>query len=124
MGKRIKGRKDGVVYSTDPEFGNDFFGGIKLGNSEEEQNPEVDKDVSIRIWLEKKQRGGRPTAVIKGLEDFDEDWMKATAKDLKSLCGVGGSAKAGQIIIQGDQRQKIKQWFEQQGFKDVKLAGS
>ena len=80
-------------------------------------------DAIVRVCLEKKQRGGKTAVVIKGLEDEDYDLMTAYSKDLKKLCGVGGSYKDGQIMIQGNQRDKIQKYLKDKGYRDVKLSG-
>lgn len=99
-----------------------------LGNPE--NAPETPKDklsilgeVRVRVCLEKKHRGGKTAVVVKGLEDEHEDLMQSYSKDLKKLCGVGGSVKEGQIIIQGNQREKIQQYLKDKGYSDVKLSG-
>ncbi len=122
MAKRIKNNKDGIVYSTNPEFGNSFFDGLQLNSEAPDSN--IDFTIPIRIWLEKKQRGGRPTSIVRGMQDIDASTLNDYTKKLKSKCGVGGSMKNGIIIIQGDNREKIKTWLTSQGYKNVKLAGS
>lgn len=91
---------------------------------EDENNEEaIIADAVVRIFLEKKQRGGKTAAVIKGLEDESDDRLTQYAKELKKLCGVGGSAKNGEIVIQGNNREKIRDYLVKQGYKNVKLAG-
>jgi len=77
----------------------------------------------IRVHLEKKGRGGKPVSIIKGLEMTDA-YMKDIAKDLKAKCGVGGSQKNGEIILQGDQRDKIIAHLKSIGAQDIKKAGA
>ena len=77
----------------------------------------------VRVCLEKKQRRGKTAIVIKGLEDEQSELMTEYSKALKKLCGVGGSYKDGQIIIQGNQREKIVDYLKGKGYKDVKMAG-
>ena len=99
-----------------------------LGNPE--NAPEMPKeeigilsDAIVRVCLEKKQRRGKTAIVIKGLEEEQDDLMADYAKALKKLCGVGGSYKDGQIIIQGNQRDKIVTYLKGKGYRDVKMAG-
>ena len=76
----------------------------------------------IRIWLEKKGRGGKTVSVIKGLDDPDLD-IKSIAKHIKNKMGVGGGFGSGMIIIQGQNRDKIIQILKSLGFKNIKKAG-
>ncbi len=71
--------------------------------------------------MDKKNRGGKTASVVKGFIGSQDD-LKDLAKVLKSKCGVGGSAKDGEIIIQGDHRDKILKILIDSGFK-VKKAG-
>lgn len=80
-------------------------------------------DAEVRVWLEKKHRGGKTAVVVRGLEEEDYDTMVDYSKDIKKLCGVGGSLKDGQIIIQGNQREKIQKYLQGKGYLDVKLSG-
>jgi len=77
----------------------------------------------IRVHLEKKGRGGKPTSIIRGLEMTNAK-MKEIEKALKGQCGVGGSQKNGEIILQGDQRDKIIAYLTKLGATDIKKAGS
>lgn len=105
---------------------NDF---VKLGNPENapeivEENEELMNynTLSCRIHLEKKGRGGKTASIVRGL-NMSEDRLKDLAKVLKGKCGVGGSVKDREIIIQGDQRDKILDHLKSLGIKDVKKAG-
>jgi translation initiation factor 1 len=75
----------------------------------------------VRIWLEKKGRNGTPVSIVRGLPD-DREALAALASRLKRACGTGGSAKDGEIIIQGDHRARIAELLERDGLR-VKLAG-
>jgi len=98
-----------------PELENDDI-------SEEVESEDYRHLMEVRIWLDKKNRGGKTASVIKGI-DFENDQLKALGKELKSKCGVGGAVKNGEIIIQGDQRQKLLKALLEKGFKKTKLAG-
>lgn len=78
---------------------------------------------TLRIWLEKKGRGGKQATVIKGFTG-DEESLKELSARLKKHCGVGGSIKDNDIIIQGDQRTKVRDYLMSQGFSNTKLAGA
>ncbi len=77
----------------------------------------------IRIHLEKKGRGGKSVSIIKGL-DMTNALMKDLEKQLKSHCGVGGSQKNGEIILQGDHRDKVIAFLKTKGASDIKKAGA
>lgn len=79
-------------------------------------------DGIVRIWLEKKGRNGTPVSILRGLPN-DRSALAELAGRLKRACGTGGSAKDGEIIIQGDHRDRIAALLEREGFR-VKLAGS
>lgn len=78
--------------------------------------------MQVRIWLDKKNRKGKKATIIKGL-DHDDEELNSLCKVLKTKCGVGGSAKNGEIIIQGDQRNKILEILTELGYSKAKLAG-
>jgi len=103
-----------------------------MGNPEnapkEKEEPAQNEDhfiakSTIRIHLEKKGRGGKAVSIIRGLE-MTNSKMKELEKQLKSHCGVGGSQKNNEIILQGDHRDKIIAFLKKQGAKDIKKAGA
>ena len=89
---------------------------------------EIEKDFSfrkkakLRVWLEKKKRKGKPVSVITGFDKEKED-LKYLAKLMKTKLGVGGSTSGDQILIQGQNRDKIIEILLSVGYKDVKKAG-
>ncbi|WP_026374474.1 stress response translation initiation inhibitor YciH [Aestuariibacter salexigens] len=100
-----------LVYSTDS-------GRIHTSS----QAPQPPKgDGIVRIRRETKGRKGKGMSIIEGL-GLDEKELKSLCKALKQLCGCGGAVKQFSIEIQGDNREKLKQYLEQKGYK-VKLAG-
>ncbi len=111
--KKFKNITGDVVYSTNSNFDYDY-------STEDEDTLSPDEQ-DLRIWLDKKHRGGKTASVVKGFIGSQDD-LKDLAKVLKSKCGVGGSAKDGEIIIQGDHRDKILKILIDSGFK-VKKAG-
>ena len=104
----------GMVYSTNPNYK------PEEAPSNDETLPSGQQD--LRVWLEKNHRGGKTATVIKGFVGSTED-LEALGKTLKTKCGTGGSAKDGDIIIQGDHREKIMTILSQLGYK-AKKAGS
>ena len=105
----------GIVYSTKPDF--DYtYNNI----SEAETLPPQQQE--LRIFIEKKHRGGKTASVIKGFVGTQDD-MEILAKLLKTKCGTGGSAKDGEIIIQGDFRDKIIDILLSNGYKAKKAGG-
>lgn len=116
MAKKKK-RSDwgGMVYSTNPDFEPD------MGEEEELATlPPAEQD--LRIWLDKKGRGGKTATLIKGFIGSAED-LKDLEKALKSYCGVGGSSKDGEILIQGDTRDKVLAYLQKKGFRAKKAGG-
>lgn len=78
---------------------------------------------TIRVLLEKKGRGGKWVSIVRGLEMTDT-MMKEIEKALKARCGVGGSQKNGEIILQGDQRDKIIEYLKSRGARNIKKSGA
>lgn len=105
----------GMVYSTNPEF--DYS-----SNEEAEAESLEPSKQNLRIWLDRKQRGGKVATLICGFIGSN-DSLKELAKMLKNKCGVGGSAKDGEIIIQGDHRDKILELLQNAGYKCKKAGG-
>lgn len=119
MAKRNKGgnKKDriGVVYSTNEDFDYDMDG-------DEDQEDVAPGDQQLRVELDKKARAGKQVTLITGFQGYD-DSLKELGKILKSKCGVGGSAKDGEILIQGDFRVKIEQVLKGLGYKVKRIGG-
>ncbi len=110
MAKRNNHKKrTGVVYSTDDSYQYDEIG----GEAAETLLPEEQKLV---VSLDKKNRGGKMVTLVEGFIGEEID-LKDLGKMLKSKCGVGGSAKDGEIIVQGDFREKIVTLLSASGYK-------
>lgn len=112
MSKKNKNDKHGFVYSTDPNF---------QYEPEDIDYPDTlsPAQQKLRIRLETKHRGGKAATIIAGFIGKEDD-MEVLGKKLKNYCGTGGSVKDGEIIIQGDQREKVKQWLLKEGYKGTK----
>lgn len=103
-----------IVYSTNPDYQYQF-------NEEAEQDTLAPSKQQLRISLDKKQRGGKKVSLISGFVGKSED-LEQLAKQLKTRCGVGGSAKEGEIIIQGDFRDRLVQMLTELGYKARRIG--
>nr|WP_294897283.1 translation initiation factor [uncultured Pedobacter sp.] len=101
---------DGLVFSTNPDQELDS---IDTYSEQETLDP---KQQQLRVQLDKKQRGGKAVTLITGFVGGDED-LKELGKFLKSKCGVGGTVKDGEILIQGDFRQKVLELLIDKDYK-------
>ena len=102
-----------VVYSTNPDFKYEKEG-------EEEQDTLPKEKQALRISLDKRNRKGKAITLITGFIGTTED-MEELGKLLKVKCGVGGSAKDGEIIIQGDFRNKILELLQKEGYAKTRI---
>jgi translation initiation factor 1 len=111
MSKKNKPDNRGFVYSTNPNF------------RFEEDNAQLQTlapaQQKLKVRLETKHRGGKAVTLVEGFNGTTED-MEDLGKKLKNFCGTGGSAKDGEIIVQGDQREKVMQWLIKNGYKQSK----
>ena len=98
-----------IVYSTNPDFN------YQTEDEEEIETPEK-KNQKLRVSLEKKGRGGKTVTLITGFTGREDD-LKELGRTLKTKCGVGGSAKDGEILIQGDFREKVRDLLIKDGYK-------
>jgi translation initiation factor 1 len=110
MGKKKQDSR-GFVYSTDPDFR------FEKENENIETLPPSKQKLKVR--LDTKHRAGKAVTLIEGFIGKDED-LQEIGRKLKTFCGTGGSAKDGEIIIQGDQREKILPWLKNNGYILVK----
>ena len=114
VAKKRKKFGTGIVYSTDPDFKYEFD---QTTQSETLTTAQQD----LRICLDKKMRGGKKVTLITGFRGSTED-LKSLEKLLKSRCGVGGTSKQNEILIQGDWRDRINSILKELGYKS-KIAG-
>ena len=97
--KNDKKERINVVYSTNPNYQYEY-------NQEEEQETLAPEKQNLRVTLDSKQRKGKTVTLVQGFVGTEED-LKELAKLLKNKCGVGGSVKDGEIIIQGEEKKKV-----------------
>lgn len=112
MAKKKISSFGGLVYSTDPNFK------LPEENTEEEHTSEPSQQ-KIRIRLDTRHRAGKAVTLIEGFTGTIND-REELGKKLKSFCGTGGSVKDGEIIVQGDNRDKILQWLLKAGYRLAK----
>jgi translation initiation factor 1 len=114
MSRKNKPDNRGFVYSTDPDFSfeheSDNIGTLPASQQ------------MLRVQLDTKHRAGKAVTLITGFAGKEED-LEDLGKKLKSFCGTGGSAKDGEIIIQGDQREKVMQWLAKNSYMKAKRIG-
>lgn len=104
-----------VVYSTNPDYS------YEREDEEEQVTPERARQ-NLRVQLDRKNRGGKVVTLVTGFVGSDND-LKELGKLLKSKCGVGGSAKDGEIIVQGDFKQKVLELLKKEGYTHTKPVG-
>jgi translation initiation factor 1 len=109
MSKKHNARPDGLVYSTNNNYYNDY-------TSEPNNEVTLSKDKQkLRVKLDSKQRAGKVVTLVEGFIGTNED-LEALGKQLKTKCGAGGSAKDGLILVQGDYKEKIITWLKDWGY--------
>jgi translation initiation factor 1 len=109
-----KKNRSGIIYSTNPDF--EYS---DSGQDEAETLPPAQQD--LRIWLDRKG-GGKVITIVKGFIGTLTD-LETLGKQVKVLCGSGGSVKDGEILIQGDHREKVITWLSSKNYKAKKAGG-
>jgi translation initiation factor 1 len=104
-----------VVYSTNPNFNYE-------SESEEEQETLPKNQQKLYVSIDRKQRGGKDVTLVEGYIGNEDD-LKELGKTLKSKCGVGGSVKDGEILIQGAMREKVFELLIKDGYSQTKKKG-
>lgn len=99
----------GVVYSTNPDFQYQY-------DEEPEAETLAPEKQRLRVSLDRHHRGGKTVTLVTGFVGTEND-LQDLGKMLKGKCGVGGSAKDGEIIIQGDQMEKVRQALNAAGYR-------
>lgn len=111
MTKKKLNAFSGLVFSTNPDM-------------MKEEEPAIEdtltpKEQKLRVRIEKKQRAGKTVTIVDGFMGKDEDFSEL-GKKLKTKCGAGGSAKDGEILIQGDYKDKVMTWLKEWGYTNTK----
>ncbi len=112
MSKKNKADLQGFVYSTDPNF-------KFTPENKSEIETATPTQQKLLVQIDKKQRGGKTVTLITGFKGTEID-LDLLAKNLRNFCGTGGSAKDGEAIVQGDQREKVLQWLIKNGYEQSK----
>ncbi len=102
----------GVVFSTDPDYRYD---------TAQEQRQETPSQQNLRVWLD-RLKGGRTATVVRGFVGSQQA-LAELGKELKTRCGVGGTAKDGEIIVQGDHRDRIVELLTRAGYRCKRAGG-
>lgn len=110
-GKKQRPDDHGFVYSTDP--------GFRFENETDDTETLPPAQQKLKVRLDSKHRAGKAVTLVEGFAGKEDD-LQELGKKLKSVCGTGGSAKDGEIIVQGDQREKVLQWLLKNGYKQAK----
>ena len=110
-----KKKRKGIVYSTNPNYEYSYD-----ENSQQETLPLSQQ--KLRVMIDRKKRKGKEVTLVTGFVGNDDD-LKDLGKFLKSKCGVGGSVKDGEIIVQGNQKDKIVKLLLQKGYSQTKSSG-
>lgn len=116
MAKKSKKNRVGVVFSTNPEYDYSFDEDMEVEDIAENQQ-------KLRVLIDRKKRKGKEVTLVTDFVGTEES-MKALGKMLKSKCGVGGAVKDGEIMIQGNQRDKIVKILLDLGYTGTKKSGN
>ncbi len=118
MAKKKLGLEDlgGFVFSTNDDFEPDQY------SDDEQQEQLKPSEQRLEAHYSSKGRAGKTVTVVKGFRGSEDD-LQALGKKLKKKCGVGGSVKDGEIIIQGDVRDKVMSYLKEKGYHVKRVGG-
>ena len=101
-----------IVYSTNPDFSYD--------NGDEVEEETLPKNQQkLRVRIEKNHRGGKTVTIVSGFVGGEAD-LKELGKMLKTKCGVGGSVKDGELLVQGEFKEKVVELLKKDGYTQTK----
>lgn len=109
-----KKKRTGVVFSTNPDF---QYNDNENNNDNNETLPKQQQ--KLRLSMERAGRGGKTVTIVRGFVGSDAD-LEELGKWLKQRCGVGGSVKDGEVIIQGDHRTRLVEMLKKEGYTQTK----
>ncbi len=112
---RNKNKRRGVVFSTNPDFEYNY-------QENEEQETLPPQQQKLRVLIDRKKRKGKEVTLVSGFVGTEDD-LKTLGKLLKTRCGVGGSTKDGEILVQGNQREKVVEILKKEGYSQTKKSG-
>ncbi|MFO7977853.1 MAG: translation initiation factor [Bacteroidales bacterium] len=112
MAKSKKNTRGNIVYSTNPNLNVDL--------PTEEEPTLAPEQQHLRVQISKKGRGGKTVTLVTGFKGNEKD-LEALGKSLKNKCGIGGSVKEGEILLQGDVRDKATEHLQKEGYKARKI---
>ncbi|MBT8221161.1 MAG: translation initiation factor [Bacteroidia bacterium] len=115
MSKKNKKNRAGVVYSTNPDHQYQY-------QSDEEMDTLPPQQQQLRVEIDRKNRKGKAVTVVYGFEGSTDD-LKDLGKMLKTKCGVGGTVKDDEILIQGNFKTKIYDLLKSMGYSQTKMVG-
>jgi len=115
MAKKKFKNRTGIVYSTDPDYSYDEV-------QREQQTTRSSSQQNLKVQLDKKSRGGKKVTLVTGFVGSEND-LKSLGKILKSQCGVGGSSKDGEILIQGDFVERVVKLLMDKGYGAKRSGG-
>ena len=115
MSKKKNKKVEGVVYSTNPDFNYTY-------SQKDNQETLAENQQNLKVSIDKKQRAGKQVTLVTGFIGTEED-LKELGKTIKNKCGVGGSIKGGEILIQGNFKEKIVELLNKLGYK-AKASGA
>ena len=101
-----------IVYSTNPDFSYD------MGDEAEEETLPKNQQ-KLRVRIEKNHRGGKTVTIVSGFVGGEAD-LKELGKMLKTKCGVGGSVKDGELLVQGEFKEKVVELLKKDGYTQTK----
>ena len=112
-----KKHREGVVYSTNPDYNYNVFSSAFTNDENVDKNK-----MNLRVAIDRKQRGGKEVTLVTGFQGSVEE-LESLGKQLKTKCGVGGTSKDQEIILQGNHKEKVIKWLLEIGYTNTKGSG-